>query len=104
VGYATRSRRARRQAIYETVTIIGLRNRDSSPVEVTLEFDEISLEVEIEYEGSSFEMANRPPAVDDIGSDDSVIAMASYLIGQYTERVRMKSRSGRCQASLYFDH
>jgi hypothetical protein len=92
------------QAIYETMTIIGLRIPNSPPVDIALEFDEISLEVEIEYEGPPFELATRPPAIEEIGSDEGVVAMASYLVRQYADRVRIKSRDNRCRVLLHFEH
>src|SRR5258707_12541848 len=90
--------------IYETLTIIAIRNFNYTPIEVSMEFDEINLDVEIEYEGPPFELATRPPSVDEIGSQESVIAMAGYLIRQYADRARIKSRQNRCQVQLHFKH
>lgn len=92
------------QAIYETTTIIALQTPQSAPIDVTMEFDELNLDVELEYEGSQFDLATRPPAVEDIGSDESVIAMAGYLIRQNVDRVRTKSRQGHSVVQLHFEH
>jgi NCS2 family nucleobase:cation symporter-2 len=91
-------------AVYEVMTIITLQSPNSTPIEVALEFDELSLEVEVAYDGLPFELATRPPAVDEFGSDESVITMAGYLIRQYADRVRMKSRQDRCRVLLHFEH
>jgi xanthine permease XanP len=91
-------------AIYETTTIVALRSPHSGPMDITMEFDELSLDVEIEYEGSPFELATRPPAIDEIGSEESVIAMAGYLIRQYADRVRVKSSQNLCRVLLHFEH
>ena len=71
---------------------------------MTIEFDELNLVVTIEYEGLPFELATRPPAIDDIGSDESVSAMAGYLIRQHADRVSIRARLNRCRAQLYFEH
>jgi hypothetical protein len=78
--------------------------RAISPIEVTLEFDELNLDVEMEYEGSRFELATRPPAVDEIGIDGSVIAMAGDLIRQNGDRMRTRSRQNCCILHLHFEH
>jgi xanthine permease XanP len=93
-----------KQAIYETTTIIALRTPKAAPIEVSMEFDELSLDVEMEYEGLQFELATRPPAVDEIGSDESVVAMAGYLIRQNTDRVRTRCRQNHCAVQLHFEH
>ena len=91
-------------AIYETATIVGLLKPDSPPINVTMEFDELNLEVEMDYEGPPFELSTRPPAVDEIGSAEGVIAMAGYLIHQYADRARIKSRQNRSVVLLHFEH
>jgi len=91
-------------AIYETSTIIALQTPQSAPIGVTMEFDELSLEVELVYEGPLFDLATRPPAVEDIGSDESVIAMAGYLIRQNADRVRTRPGQGRSVIQLHFEH
>lgn len=92
------------QAIYETLTIVAIRKFNSAPINVTMEFDEINLDVEIEYEGPTFELATRPPSVDEIGSTESVVAMAGYLIPQYADRARIKSNQNSSLVQLHFDH
>lgn len=91
-------------AIYEAATIVGELNPDAPPIEVAMEFDELNLEVEMDYKGAPFELAARPPAPEDLGSKESVIAMASYLIRQYADRVRMKSRQDQTTLLLHFEH
>jgi xanthine permease XanP len=92
------------QAIYETMTIITLKAPSSVLIDVKLEFDELHFEAEIDYQGEGFEIARRPPAVEDIGSDESVVEMASYLIGQNADRVKVKSRGNRTRVALHFEH
>src|ERR1700687_3430511 len=91
-------------AIYETITIIAVRNLNSASIDVSMEFDEINLDVEIEYEGLPFELSSSPPSLDEIGSQEGVIAMAGYLIRQYADRARIKSRLDRCLVQLHFEH
>jgi NCS2 family nucleobase:cation symporter-2 len=91
-------------AIYEIVTIISLQNPGAPPIEVAMEFDELNLEVEMDYQGLPFELATRPPAVEDIGSEDSVVAMAGYLIRQYADRVRIKTQQNHSRVLLHFEH
>jgi xanthine permease XanP len=92
------------QAIYETLTIVLIRNLNSAPIDVSMEFDEINLDVEISYKGSPFELSTSPPSLDQMGSDEGVIAMAGYLIGRYADRARIKSLLDRCVVQLHFDH
>jgi len=92
------------QAIYEAATIIGLLNPGSPPIKVSMEFDELNLEVEMDYKGAPFDLATRPPAVDEIGSEQSVVAMAVYLIRQYEDRTRVRSRQDRTSLFLHFEH
>jgi xanthine permease XanP len=92
------------QAIYETLTIVSIRKLNSAPINVAMEFDEINLDVEIEYEGPPFDLATRPPGLDEIGNSESVVAMAGYLIPQYADRARIKSNQNSTLVQLHFDH
>ena len=92
------------QAIYETTTIIGLLNPNAPPVDVAMEFDELNLEIEMDYEGPAFQLATRPPAIDEIGSTESVIAMASYLIRQNVDRLRVTPEGNSTRVQFHFEH
>ena len=91
-------------AIYEAATIVGLLYPHSPPIEINMEFDERNFEVEMEYQGLPFELATRPPAVEEMASDAGVAAMSSYLIRQYADRVRMTSRENQSYLKLHFEH
>jgi xanthine permease XanP len=92
------------QAIYETITIVATQNPNSTPIDISMDFDEINLDVEVAYEGPPFDLAARAPSAEEFGSTESVIAMASHLIVQYADRARIKSAQNRTLVQLHFDH
>jgi xanthine permease XanP len=67
-------------------------------------FDEYSLDVDIEYEGTPIDLSAQMPSLEDLANGRGVGALSGYMIHQYADRVRMKQRSGQCILQLHFEH
>jgi xanthine permease XanP len=91
-------------AIYEFVTNAGGLQLRSPKVEVTTEFDEFRLDVEIAYQGVPVELADEMPSVDDIASGKGIGALSGFIVRQYSDRVRVKQDGDICTVYLHFEH
>jgi NCS2 family nucleobase:cation symporter-2 len=67
-------------------------------------FDEYSLDVDIEYEGTPIDLSAQMPSLEDLANGRGVGALSGYMIHQYADRVRMKQRSGQYILQLHFEH
>ena len=91
-------------AINEVVNSAWAFNPELQSLEVTVAFDEISLEVEIDYEGTPLTIAESAPSVEDLATDQGIIALSTYMIRQYADRVKVKNRKGVCTVLIHLDH
>jgi len=91
-------------AIYEFVTNAGELQLRSLELMVEAEFDELSLDVEIEYDGTPLKITNRMPTMEELASGEGVSLLSQYLICQSADQVKVKQRNGRPVVHLHFEH
>ncbi len=92
------------QAIIEVVNSASVLNPEMKDVEVSLLFNELKLDAEIEYEGLPLEMVKSVPSIEELETDQGIAALSTYMIRQYADRVRVKERNNFCTVLLHFDH
>lgn len=91
-------------AAYEVVNNLGLLPLGSDVITLRTSWDELRLDVEIEYTGPTIELAESMPAMEEMGTQAGFTHLAGYLIRQYADRVRIREKDGVCRVQLHFDH
>lgn len=91
-------------AIYEFVTNAGDLSLRSTNIEVTAEFDEFRLDVDIAYDGEAPKLSQEPPTLEELASGAGVAVLSQYMIQQLADQVRVKQRNGRAVVRLHFEH
>jgi NCS2 family nucleobase:cation symporter-2 len=91
-------------AAYETFTNVAMLPLTSNIVTLRTTWDELRLDVELEYAGPAIELAETLPAVEEMGTPAGVAQMAGYIIRQYADKVRIREKSGISRVQLHFEH
>ena len=91
-------------AAYEVVNHLSLLPLRSEIISLRTSWDELRLDLEIEYAGPTIELADSMPALEEMGTPAGVAQLAGYLIRQYADRVRIREKNGLCRVQLHFDH
>jgi xanthine permease XanP len=91
-------------AVYEFVTNSGELGLRSQMLVVEAEFDELSLDVEIDYDGAPLQLTNQMPSFEELASGAGVAALSHYLIRQSADQVKVKQRNGRSVLLMHFEH
>lgn len=77
----------------------------SNNIIMNISFDELKLDVDINYQGKSFEFPKVKPSKEDLETDESAVyRLSGYLINQYTDKIKTSYKNGRCNIKLHFDH
>lgn len=91
-------------AAYEVVNNVRTLPLRSDLIILRTVWDELRLDLEIEYEGIAIELADSMPAIEEMGTPAGVAQLAGYLIRRYADRVRIREKGGVCRIQLHFDH
>jgi xanthine permease XanP len=91
-------------AINEAVMSASALNTELTCLEVSLAFDELKLDAEIEYEGAPLEIAKSAPSFEELGTEQGVAALSTFMIRQYADRVTVKHRKGVCSVLIHLEH
>jgi NCS2 family nucleobase:cation symporter-2 len=91
-------------AAYELINNLSLLPLRSEIITLSTSWDELRLDLEIEYAGLTIELANSMPAVEEMGTPQGAAQLAGYLIRQYADRVKIREKDGLCRVLLHFDH
>ena len=91
-------------AAYETVNNVRLMPLRSGLITLRTVWDELRLDLEIEYTGVPIELADSMPTLEQMGTESGVAHLAGYIIRQYADRVRIREKNGLCRVQLHFDH
>jgi NCS2 family nucleobase:cation symporter-2 len=91
-------------AAYEVVNNLGLLPLTSETITLSTSWDELRLDLEIEYAGPTIELADSMPALEEMGTQAGIAHLAGYIIRQYADRVRIREKNGLCRVQLHFDH
>jgi xanthine permease XanP len=91
-------------AAYEVVNNLSLLALRSEIITLRTSWDELRLDLEIEYAGPAIEIADSMPALNELGTQAGAARLAGYLIRQYADRVRIREKSGLCHVQLHFEH
>jgi NCS2 family nucleobase:cation symporter-2 len=91
-------------AAHEVVNNLALLPLGSPIITLLTTWDELRLDLEIEYTGPTLELADSMPAFEEMGTPAGAAQLAGYLIRQYADRVKIREKNGVCHVQLHFDH
>lgn len=91
-------------AIHETIARVVELNPSVRQIHVTAEFDELKLDAAVEYVGVAPIIAEAPPSVEELATDAGVAMLSGFMIRQYANTVRVKSRGPSTRIELHFEH
>lgn len=79
--------------------------RVQGPIELHTSFDEFNLVVQVRYEGSTLELPDHRPSMDEIrDSDTGAMRLAGFLLRRNADRSRIEQSSTRAMIEFRFDH
>ena len=95
-----------RSAINEFMEIISVNDVLSKPeVTISVAFDELKLEVDIQYNGEEISFPTKRPGPDELlEKDDSYLLLAGYLIGKHADRISKHDKGTTRHIKLTSDH
>jgi xanthine permease XanP len=75
------------------------------PITVRITFDELTLEIVLEYHGDLLSLpAHRSVSEDNLIEEQPFVkGLAGFLVGAYPDRVRTSTDDGRCRVTLAFE-
>lgn len=86
----------------EAIAHNGLKGRKIVMVAV---FDELSLNVRIDYEGRMMEFPTERPDIGEIVADPGALAMMSgFLVRHYADKIKTSRDGDKCRVDLHFEH
>ncbi len=91
-------------AAYEVVNNLRLLPLGSDIITLRTTWDELRLDLEIEYSGPEIKLADSMPALEKMGTPEGVAQLAGYVIRQYADRVRIREKNGFSRVQLHFEH
>jgi xanthine permease XanP len=91
-------------AAYEVVNNVGLLPLASDTISLRGTWDELRLDLEIEYAGPLIDLATTLPTPEEMATPAGVVQLAGYIIRQLADRVRTREKNGVSRVQLHFDH
>ncbi len=103
---------ARKEVIFNAISAMNEFMESVSTLELTKEkvifdvrFNELSLDIDINYKGKSFEFPTEKPSKEDLKKDEkSILQLSAFMIRQYTDKIRTEYKNGICYVHLHFNH
>lgn len=91
-------------AAYEVINNVCLLPLRSPTITLRSSWDELQLDLEIEYAGPAIELADSMPTLDELGTQPGVAHLAGYLIRHHADQVKIREKNGLCRVQLHFNH
>jgi xanthine permease XanP len=92
------------QAVNETVNSALAFNPGLERVKVSVEFNELKLDADVEYQGVPIQLADSAPSPESLVTDEGIALLSTFMIRQFADRVRIKAQKGACRIELTLDH
>lgn len=91
-------------AAFETVNNVGTLPLNSQVITLRSTWDELRLDLEVEYQGPLIELSSSLPTLEEMAGPDGAARLAGFMIHQYADKVRTRERNGISRVLLHFDH
>jgi NCS2 family nucleobase:cation symporter-2 len=103
---------ARKEVIYNAISAmnelmeaLALNHTAGQKVAMTVAFDELSLDIQISYEGEALEFPAERPDKTQMRTDPRAVArMSGFLVRQYADKITAAQEGKTCSVMLHFDH
>lgn len=88
--------------VLESVTALDLTN---GPLQVEMKFDELSLDIDVIWNGEPLQFTNKMPTPEELLENDESIGMiSSFLISRTVDKLSSSSKDGISRVQLHFEH
>ncbi|WAC06911.1 MAG: purine/pyrimidine permease [Thermodesulfobacteriota bacterium] len=85
-------------------SLIGLQLTEG-PVSLEVSFEEMSLDLSLNYKGRPLEFPPQVPSAADLLEDKTaVFRLSGFIIKNYVDRIKTVEKDGRCRVMFHFDH
>ncbi len=92
-------------ALTETLETVSSLDLAKSPLDVEMKFDELNLDIDINYEGSLLPLPMTPPSPDELLEDEAAIGkLSGFLIRQRVDKVSSSVKDGQCNIHFHYEH
>ena len=92
-------------ALSELVETLVVHGMAVGQMRVKAAFNELNLNVSVEYDGDALDLPEEPPEAEELISDKQAHRnLAGFLIRQYADKVELSQTGGRQMVSLQFTH
>ena len=91
-------------AIAEAVNSAHFSNPGLQRVDVSIEFDELKLDADLDYEGAPIQLSETAPRPEELATDTGIAALSAFMINQFADQVRIKSRKGLTRIEIHLAH
>ncbi len=76
-----------------------------SEIRITTRFDDMNLDITIQYHGDPLPLPTHSPSEKEIQEDDTqLINLTGFLIRNYVDTIQAVSKNGDCTISIHYDH
>ena len=87
---------------YESVSVHKLTNNN---IKMDVNFDELSLNIDISYEGEKFEFPETRPSKEELKSDErATVKLSGFMIRQYVDSLKTEFTDEYSKIHLHFEH
>jgi xanthine permease XanP len=88
--------------LMETVTAFNL---TSNPVHVTVAFDELNLDVTVNYSGKPPQLLDKKPSREQLETDEeAALQLSGFMIKKYTDKASVETVKDKVTIHLHFEH
>lgn len=92
-------------AVNEAFEIISNGNLSKGPIKINVSYDELNLNVIMEYAGKGFEVYHTRPDLDKLEKEpDQVSRLSGYLLAHYCTRIKISENNGTVKIRMNFEN
>lgn len=92
-------------ALSELVEALVLHDMAFGQMHLKAAFNELNLDISVEYDGEALELSEEPPEAEALINDHHAHrVLAGFLIGQYADKVDLRQTGGRQLVNMQFTH
>ncbi len=92
-------------ALNEGIEAVSILNPEIPSMDVKVSFDELNLDTDISYPGTTLEISKTRPSDSSLLDDEHAMAsLSSYMLNRYADSVSTKQKGDRAHLLIHFDH
>jgi len=92
-------------ALNEVLESVAALELARGPLDVEMKFDELSLDIDVSWEGQPLQFSNKMPTPEELlENDESISMISSFLIRRTVDKLSTSSKDGISHVQLHFEH